>query len=125
MFHYGGKTTKEIVTCLCAQFEQEPAKPDRVTFNAAKAMKDDDSVMEIDMPRVPELQILNKRNKEGDTALHIACKDDKPDCVSVLLCAGECRHLVLLQHNLCTGYLLGPNSIIDHFLGPNEKSGAK
>ena len=100
MFHYGAKTTKEIITCLCAQFEQEPAKPDRVTFNA-KAAKDD-SVMEIDIPRGPELQILNKRNKEGDTALHIACKEDKPDCVSVLLCAGECH---LSQHNLCPGYL--------------------
>ena len=49
----------------------------------------DTEVMEIDIPRAPELQILNKRNKEGDTALHIACKEDKPDCVSVLLCAGK------------------------------------
>ena len=92
VFHYAAKTNKEICECLCQTFEQEPAKPDRVAFKAKGRSKSkdrgDDEVMEIDIPRAPELQILNKRNKEGDTALHIACKEDKPECVSIFLCSG-------------------------------------
>ena len=34
-------------------------------------------------------EAMNRRNKEGDTPLHVACKNDKPDCVKALLCAGN------------------------------------
>ena len=32
--------------------------------------------------------LLNECNTAGDTPLHIACKNDKPECVQALLCAG-------------------------------------
>ena len=37
----------------------------------------------------PAVATLNTCNEEGDTPLHVACKNDKPDCVQALMCAGN------------------------------------
>ena len=33
--------------------------------------------------------LLKEKNGEGFTPLHIACHEDKPDCVKAFLCAGQ------------------------------------
>ena len=37
----------------------------------------------------PAPNVINACNSEGNTPLHIACKNDKPDCVQALLCSGN------------------------------------
>lgn len=45
--------------------------------------------------------LLNECNQDGDTPLHIACKNDKPDCVQALLCAGADVNITgTLEHEL-------------------------
>ena len=34
-------------------------------------------------------ELLKERNQEGFTPLHIACREDLPECVQAFLCAGQ------------------------------------
>ena len=38
--------------------------------------------------------LLKEANGDGLTPLHIACKEDMPDCVQALLCAGETKKTI-------------------------------
>ena len=85
VFHYAAVTTKDICEALCEQFEQVPTATltEKSTFSS-KSQK-----VEIkENRRAPDPKLLNLRNTEGNTPLHLACNADKPDCVHVLLCSG-------------------------------------
>ena len=46
----------------------------------------------------PDCPALNVCNDDGNTPLHIACKNDKPECVQALLIAG--MYVYILAHLL-------------------------
>ena len=76
IYHYAANTNKEMIEIVCEQLEE--------TRTSAKYSKGGDKP---DSARLesPSVRILNEPNKDGNTPLHIACLNDKPDCVHALL----------------------------------------
>ena len=52
--------------------------------------------------------LLKEKNGEGFTPLHIACHEDKPDCVKAFLCAGQYLQCVTPSH---TFFAAGPDLV--------------
>ena len=76
IYHYAANTNKELIELVCEQLEEKRT--------SAKYCKGGD---EPDSARLesPSVKILNEPNHEGNTPLHIACLNDKPECVHALL----------------------------------------
>ena len=74
VYHYAANTNKDIIEAVCSNLEET-----RVAAKYSKSDSDQTSLVP------PSAQILNVPNLEGNTPLHIACLNDKPDCVHALL----------------------------------------
>ncbi|RWS00978.1 85/88 kDa calcium-independent phospholipase A2-like protein, partial [Dinothrombium tinctorium] len=67
VLHFAATTNKEIIQCICNGLSQSPTE---------------------EQPSVKKsliLKLINTRNGSGFSPLHLACADDKPDCVKELL----------------------------------------
>ena len=76
IYHYAANTNKEMIETVCEQLEET-----RTSARYSKGGDTQDSASLVS----PSVQILNEPNNEGNTPLHIACLNDKPDCVHALL----------------------------------------
>ena len=76
IYHYAANTNKEMIEIVCEQLEEKRT--------SAKYSKGGD-VPDSAKLESPTVKILNEPNQEGNTPLHIACLNDKPDCVHALL----------------------------------------
>jgi len=88
VFHIAANTSGKIIEYLSGggRSDASPSKDRResVRFSGGKiSLQDGDTYLN----KIPKL--LNHRNSSGLTPLHIACKEDKADCVKALLCAGS------------------------------------
>ena len=77
IYHYAANTNKEIIDTVCEQLEEKTV--------AAKYSKNGKEGEDRAMLVPPTAKILSQPNDEGNTPLHIACHNDKPDCVHALL----------------------------------------
>ena len=77
IYHFAANTNKEMIEIVCAHLEDT-----RTSAKYSKAGGDEPDSARLESPSV---RILNEPNEEGNTPLHIACLNDKPDCVHALL----------------------------------------
>ena len=76
IYHYAANTNKELIEIVCEHLQD--------TRTSAKYIKGGD-VPDSASLESPSVRILNEANDEGNTPLHIACLNDKPECVHALL----------------------------------------
>ena len=77
IYHYAANTNKETIDTVCEELEEKTV--------SAKYSKDETDGQEGAMLVPPTAKILSEPNDEGNTPLHIACHNDKPECVHALL----------------------------------------
>ena len=77
IYHFAANTNKEMIEIVCAHLEDT-----RTSAKYSKSGGDEPDSAKLESPSV---KILSEPNDEGNTPLHIACLNDKPDCVHALL----------------------------------------
>ena len=82
IYHFAANTNKEMIEIACAHLE------DTRTSTRHSISGGDEPVsakLKLIVKLIKKLKILNEPNDEGNTPLHIACLNDKQDCVHALL----------------------------------------
>ena len=60
-------------------------------------------------------ELLKERNQEGFTPLHIACREDLPECVQAFLCAGQVFYIPIFLRKLITFSQINQLEMLDNF----------
>ena len=61
-------------------------------------------------------ELLKERNQEGFTPLHIACREDLPECVQAFLCAGQVFfYIPIFLRKLITFSRINQLEMLDNF----------
>ena len=82
IYHFAAKSNKAMIEIACAHLEDI-----RTTTRHSISGGDEpvSAKLKLIVKLIKKLKILSEPNDEGNTPLHIACLNDKPDCVHALL----------------------------------------
>jgi len=84
IFHSAANTNKDIISSLCA--EKSITSPTSPSATSGKQTPNEEELKLRQKERESRIQnFINKRNKLSASPLYIACQNDKPECVKVLL----------------------------------------
>ena len=75
--HFAANTNKKMIEVVCAHLEDT-----RTSAKDSKSGGDEPDSAKLESP---SMKLLSEPNDDGHTPLHIACLNDKPDCVNALL----------------------------------------
>ena len=82
IYHFAANTNKEMIEIVCAHLEDTRTS---ARYSISGGDEPDSAKLKLIVKLIMKLKILSEPNDEGNTPLHIACLNDKQDCVHALL----------------------------------------
>ena len=85
VLHLAASTSKEIISCVCGAIATSNSSGSSSSTSTGDSI--DGAVQSLPAPRDDRglLLLINARNKNNVSPIHLACISDKPDCVKELL----------------------------------------